>query len=364
MTSSFLEAIEDKIHDVAASWDQTSTARSSEYAPRGIESGSYSTGRMKGFGSDSASHCSGSGGGPSRSYDQRRAGHERDAERVHGESRATSGYAVPGRGYEKRDQTDLGVPKIESGNYSTGRMQGFGSDERRGDRPPPPSDRNGYDRGSHDRDRHARGTSGSFHTDLERSRGRSDRYAPEERTEIGAPKIETGHYSTGRMQGFGSDDLRKGGRPPPPPDRPAYGSVRDGSSRYASRDAYDRDERRDRERMSDLVNRSNELRGDLGRHGRDGGYEPRGGGGGYEQRSPYEQEPRRREPAEGFRRREERHDDCHSDDGHRAEDWTAQVERSGADDDERDGSSKFAGMKINVAPSKPAAPPPRHAPAP
>ena len=30
-----------------------------------------------------------------------------------------------------------------------------------------------------------------------------------DRTEIGAPKIETGYYSTGKMQGFGSDDMRR-----------------------------------------------------------------------------------------------------------------------------------------------------------
>ena len=62
MTSSFLEAIEDKVRDVAATWEESK--RSSEYTgPPKLESGYYSSGRMQGFGSDSTSHCSSSGDG-------------------------------------------------------------------------------------------------------------------------------------------------------------------------------------------------------------------------------------------------------------------------------------------------------------
>ena len=77
---------------------------------------------------------------------------------------STSGYGV-------------GPPKIESGAYSTGRMQGFGRDGSR-HQMEAPSDSTAY------REREV------------------------ERTATGAPKVESGYYSTGKMRGFGSNDVR------------------------------------------------------------------------------------------------------------------------------------------------------------
>ena len=77
---------------------------------------------------------------------------------------STSGYGV-------------GPPKIESGAYSTGRMQGFGRD------------------------------GGRHHMEAP-SDSTAHREREVERTATGAPKVESGYYSTGKMRGFGSDDVR------------------------------------------------------------------------------------------------------------------------------------------------------------
>ena len=86
-----------------------------------------------------------------------------------------------------------GPPKLESGFYSSGRMAGFGSDGR-SHRPEEEDPRAAYDRGDHRGD----GRAGAYavpgrsrRPEEGRQQGRQDV------TETGAPKIETGYYSTG-----------------------------------------------------------------------------------------------------------------------------------------------------------------------
>ena len=172
-----------------------------------------------------------------------------------------------------RDQGGGGPPKIESGYYSTGRMVGFGSDDVRRGGGGSGAGSGGHSRASSHRDRSSYGGRGGYddrssggqpyrtssdsyrgsypsraaydHDEPEEGGrdGRSDSYGREmsERAHRSggyavpgasrdygrsnaadsqprhppeatlAPKIESGYYSTGKMVGFGSEDVRRGG---------------------------------------------------------------------------------------------------------------------------------------------------------
>ena len=172
-------------------------------------------------------------------------------------------------------RTEIGAPKVETGYYSTGKMVGFGSDDLRsgGAVPGNSYQRNEYstkhwgyeNRAAYDRDERSdrmaslverssqawsaitssydrseamrgQGLLGGQHAGSHEDTSREAGSVP--RTEIGAPKIESGYYSTGKMVGFGSDDVRGGNH------GARYGHNEAGGYRggYASRAAYDRDE--------------------------------------------------------------------------------------------------------------------------
>ena len=227
-------------------------------------------------------------------------------------------------------------------SYSSGRgMQGFGSDNA-----PRPSSYGGrYE---------SDGPRGSdFHRDLHRFGGEASRQqyrgtgpmggpmggAPLERTAIGAPKIETGYYSTGKMQGFGSDDVRRGMAPvSTAPASTGYGRDRysgggggggGGGDSYSA--ALDRQAARLNER--DEQSRRYANRADYDRDEPRGGYASRAAydrdersGGGYASRAAYDRDERRDERCGSEGGEPSAGTAADDDDGHGAEAWTSQVE--------------------------------------
>ena len=85
---------------------------------------------------------------------------------------STSGYGVG------PTSSHGGPSKIETGSYSSGRMQGFGRD-------------------------------GGRHQMEAPSDSAAHRERDVDRTATGAPKVETGYYSSGKMQGFGPNGAQE-----------------------------------------------------------------------------------------------------------------------------------------------------------
>lgn len=208
--------------------------REGHQGPPKIESGYYSTGRMVGFGSDSMPR-SGSGGYGNDSHSSaagygggyRGGGASKWAE----EERQLRERRLAARtGYANRDAYDRDEFDERDDHGDTDRFDGYSS-------------RSAYDHGKEDELSRRAASSGGYavpgaptYTTQRQEHNRQQ--AP---SQSHVPRIESGYYSSGRMEGFGSDDVRgRGGY-----DR-GRGGAGGGGGGYANRAAYDRDERSDR----------------------------------------------------------------------------------------------------------------------
>ena len=259
-----------------------------------------------------------------------------------------------------------------SRSYSSGRgMQGFGSDN---------APRPGNYGGRYESD----GPRGSdFQRDLHRFGGEASRQqyrgtgpmggpmgGPLERTAIGAPKIETGYYSTGKMQGFGSDDVRRGMAPvSTAPASSGYGRDRysgGGGGGGGGGDSYSAALDRQAARLNEREEQSRRYasRADYDRDEPRGGYASRAAydrdersGGGHASRAAYDHDERHdeRRGSEGGEPSAGAADD---DDGHGAEAWTSQVDWA-AEQVRSKYDVKIRAQAPVSAPEPPKVPPPK-----
>ena len=187
----------EKLEDVADNMqrrDHLSTGayrgREGEHqGPPKVESGYYSSGKMQGFGSDGRSFSSGGGGGGGGGYGNNCGG-----------GGGGGGYGASGGSYSS------GGDRFGSGNRYVDAYSHRESYDREDDRGDKWGARHEGDTRSdryRDREEPSRQTGGYAVPGAPTwSSARSDAPPP---AHAGAPKIESGAYSTGRMQGFGSD---------------------------------------------------------------------------------------------------------------------------------------------------------------
>ena len=174
--------------------------REGHQGPPKIESGYYSTGRMVGFGSDSMPR-SGSGGYGNDSHSSAAgyggatvAGASKWAE----EERQLRERRLAARtGYANRDAYDRDEFDERDDHGDTDRFDGYSS-------------RSAYDHGKEDELSRRAASGGGYavpgaptYTTQRQEHNRQQ--AP---SQSHVPRIESGYYSSGRMEGFGSDDVR------------------------------------------------------------------------------------------------------------------------------------------------------------
>ena len=243
-----INAAVDKVRELAesdSSGPSTMGAAARNFGPPKVESGYYSTGRMQGFGSNSA---------PGRGYgnDSYRGGggYGRDDDLPYGVRRSEPppprserpmGGGGGTRWSEARGDDRYAASSYDSreddryaGTTTTQRLQQQARNTGGGGRSGFPGDYNGdlgasqqssrFDDAPPYRNEEARqeieqrshrgyavpGQGAPSYSQSRPPEPTSDRPGA-----FGPPKIESGYYSTGRMQGFGSDDLKRTGGYPP-----------------------------------------------------------------------------------------------------------------------------------------------------
>ena len=227
-----LNAALDKVQEIVAeNQSGLSTGGYAHQGPPKLESGYYSSGRMVGFGSD----------GSSSSYAHATSYRERDVRAAeysgYVRSSAESGWSREGSHSQEGPYAHENDERRYHGSSDDRSYQGASAERRTGGYAVPGA----YSRDAGDERRQSNG-----------GRGYPAATHEPHRSAV-VPRIESGYYSSGKMQGFGSEDVNasrygaSGGYPNNASDRYARGG-------YASRAAYDRDERT--ERMAALVEMS------------------------------------------------------------------------------------------------------------